>query len=215
MSEKLKTQQRDNELERLAHELEMKVLNQESTQQAEPEAPDNRCLHTVWSSHSVTFEGNKTRNEECCKLFSSPRSRFKMLESELESSLKKSLRIKDDKMAALETRLQESSTLNQQLRQELKTVSRKFHLCRPVCYQFVNLRKPSPLTPVTSQVKLSYEALQQRQEEERTASCSTPPRETGRTMSEWLRESQEATKELLKLKDRLIEVERNVSGLPL
>lgn len=63
MSEKLKTQQRDNELERLAHELEMKVLNQESTQQAEPEAPDNRCLHTVWSSHSVTFEGNKTRNE--------------------------------------------------------------------------------------------------------------------------------------------------------
>ncbi|XP_019115750.2 girdin isoform X2 [Larimichthys crocea] len=150
VSEKLKTQQRDNELERLAHELEMKVLNQESTQQAEPEAPDNR---------------------------------FKMLESELESSLKKSLRIKDDKMAALETRLQESSTLNQQLRQELKTV------------------------------KLSYEALQQRQEEERTASCSTPPRETGRTMSEWLRESQEATKELLKLKDRLIEVERNNATL--
>lgn len=77
------------------------------------------------------------------------------------------------------------------------------------------MRKIAPLTPLTSQVKLSYEALQQRQEEERTASCSTPPRETGRTMSEWLRESQEATKELLKLKDRLIEVERNVSGLPL
>lgn len=50
------------------------------------------------------------------------RSRFKMLESELESSLKKSLKIKEDKMAALEARLQESSTLNQQLRQELKTV---------------------------------------------------------------------------------------------
>lgn len=46
-----------------------------------------------------------------------------MLESELESSLKKSLQIKEDKMAALEARLQESSTLNQQLRQELKTVS--------------------------------------------------------------------------------------------
>lgn len=45
-----------------------------------------------------------------------------MLESELESSLKKSLKIKEDKMAALEARLQESSTLNQQLRQELKTV---------------------------------------------------------------------------------------------
>lgn len=32
-------------------------------------------------------------------------------------------------------------------------------------------------------------------------------------MTEWLRESQEATKELLKLKDHLIEVERNVSVL--
>lgn len=68
---------------------------------------------------------------------------------------------------------------------------------------------------MTPQVKLSYEALQQRQEEEEfTASSSTPPRETGRAMSEWLRESQEATKELLKLKDRLIEVERHVSGFP-
>jgi len=47
-----------------------------------------------------------------------------MLESELESSLKRSLQIKEDKMAALEARLQESSSLNQQLRQELKTVSR-------------------------------------------------------------------------------------------
>lgn len=47
MSEKLKTQQRDNELERLAHELEMRVLNQESTQQAEQDAPDNRCLYTA------------------------------------------------------------------------------------------------------------------------------------------------------------------------
>lgn len=63
-------------------------------------------------------------------------------------------------------------------------------------------------------MKLSYEALQQRQEEELTASSPTPPRETGRVMSEWLRESQEATKELLKLKDRLIEVERTVSGWP-
>ncbi|XP_059185400.1 girdin-like [Centropristis striata] len=152
VSEKLKTQQRDNELEKLAHDLEMKVLNQESLQDAEQEeAPDN--------------------------------SRFKMLESELESSLKKSLQIKEDKMAALEARLQESSTLNLQLRQELKTV------------------------------KLSYEALQQRQEEEWTASSSSPPSETGKAMSEWLRESQEATKELLKLKDRLIEVERNNATL--
>lgn len=59
-------------------------------------------------------------------------------------------------------------------------------------------------------MKLSFEALQQRQEEESTS--STPSGESGsRAMSQWLRESQEATKELLKLKDRLIQVERNVS----
>ncbi len=58
MSEKLKTQQRENELERLAHELEMKVLNQESTESSEQEAPDNRCLLTAQSSHPVTFKGN-------------------------------------------------------------------------------------------------------------------------------------------------------------
>ncbi|CAN9509953.1 unnamed protein product [Ophioblennius macclurei] len=151
VSEKLKTQQKDNELERLAHEMEMKVLDQESLQQTEEEMSEN--------------------------------SRFRMLESELESSLKKSLQIKEEKMVALEARLQESSSLNQQLRQELKTV------------------------------KLNYEALQQRQEEEWSTSSPTPPPESGKVMSEWLRESQEATKELLKLKDRLIEVERNNATL--
>lgn len=64
---------------------------------------------------------------------------------------------------------------------------------------------------ISTQVKLTYEDLQQRQEELTPSSC-TPPRETGRVMREWLRESQEATKELLKLKDHLIEVERNVSS---
>lgn len=48
VSEKLKTQQRDNDLERMTHELEMKILNQESIQQAEQDAPDNRCIHTTW-----------------------------------------------------------------------------------------------------------------------------------------------------------------------
>uniref|UniRef100_A0A8C8K6L7 HOOK N-terminal domain-containing protein n=1 Tax=Oncorhynchus tshawytscha TaxID=74940 RepID=A0A8C8K6L7_ONCTS len=139
VSDKLKTQQRENELERLAHELEMRVLNQDT--------------------------------------------RFKMLESELESSLKRSLQIKEDKMAAVEARLQESSTLNQQLRQELKTV------------------------------RLNYEALLQREEEEHAARSPTPQRESDRAVSEWQWESQEATRELLRVKDRLIEVERNNATL--
>lgn len=51
--------------------------------------------------------------------------RYKLLEFKLESTLKSTLEIKEEKIAALEARLQESSNLNQQLRQELKTVSPK------------------------------------------------------------------------------------------
>lgn len=57
-----------------------------------------------------------------------------MLESELETSLKKSLQIKDDKLASLEARLRESSSLNQQLRQELKSVRNQVKLSRPVSF---------------------------------------------------------------------------------
>lgn len=47
MNEKLKMQQRDNELNRLVHELELKVLNQESVR-TEQEAQDSRCVHECW-----------------------------------------------------------------------------------------------------------------------------------------------------------------------
>uniref|UniRef100_A0A8C1JW64 Coiled-coil domain containing 88Aa n=1 Tax=Cyprinus carpio TaxID=7962 RepID=A0A8C1JW64_CYPCA len=100
----------------------------------------------------------------------------KQLESELESSLMKSLKIKKERMAALEARLQASAKINQQLRQDLKTV------------------------------KQNYEALLQRDEEEKAGQCSPPERT-------WHRESQEATWALLRLKDRLIEVERNNATL--
>ncbi|XP_042613606.1 girdin-like isoform X2 [Cyprinus carpio] len=103
-------------------------------------------------------------------------SQCKQLESELESSLMKSLKIKKERMAALEARLQASAKINQQLRQDLKTV------------------------------KQNYEALLQRDEEEKAGQCSPPERT-------WHRESQEATWALLRLKDRLIEVERNNATL--
>lgn len=43
---------------------------------------------------------------------------------------------------------------------------------------------------------------------------SSPPRggEDPQSVSKWEKESHEATRELLKVKDRLIEVERNVSS---
>ncbi|XP_046698716.1 girdin-like isoform X3 [Silurus meridionalis] len=111
-------------------------------------------------------------------------ARFKLLESKLESTLKSSLEIKEEKIAALEARLQESSNLNQQLRQELKTV------------------------------KKNYEALRQREEEERMVH-SSPSRggDDSQSTSKWEKESHEATRELLKVKDRLIEVERNNATL--
>ncbi|XP_054885250.1 girdin isoform X3 [Poeciliopsis prolifica] len=149
VSEKLRTQQINNDLEKLTHELEKIGLNKE------------RLLHDESSD-----------------------DRFKLLETKLESTLKSSLEIKEEKIAALEARLQESSNLNQQLRQELKTV------------------------------KKNYEALRQREEEERMVH-SSPPKggENSQTVNKWEKESHEATRELLKVKDRLIEVERNNATL--
>ncbi|XP_059374197.1 girdin-like isoform X1 [Carassius carassius] len=148
VNEKLKTQQINNDLEKLTHELEKIGLDKEGLLGDEESSDD----------------------------------RFKLLECKLESTLKSSLEIKVEKIAALEARLQESSNLNQQLRHELKTV------------------------------KKNYEALRQRQEEECSAQ-SSPARGREDTQSKWEKESQEATRELLKLKDRLIEVERNNATL--
>ncbi|KAM4867639.1 girdin isoform 6-T6 [Thomomys bottae] len=147
VSEKLKTQQMNNDLEKLTHELEKIGLNKE------------RLLHDEQSTDD---------------------SRYKLLESKLESTLKKSLEIKEEKIAALEARLEESTNYNQQLRQELKTV------------------------------KKNYEALRQRQDEERMVQSSPL---VSREDNKWERESQETTRELLKVKDRLIEVERNNATL--
>lgn len=68
------------------------------------------------------------------------------------------------------------------------------------------------LVCVSLQVKKNYEALRQREEEERMVQ-SSPPKgaEDPQAVSKWEKESHEATRELLKVKDRLIEVERNVS----
>uniref|UniRef100_A0A3P9IDL3 Coiled-coil domain containing 88A n=1 Tax=Oryzias latipes TaxID=8090 RepID=A0A3P9IDL3_ORYLA len=149
VSEKLRTQQINNDLEKLTHELEKIGLTKDRL--LDDESSDDR---------------------------------FKLLESKLESTLKSSLEIKEEKIASLEARLQESSNLNQQLRQELKTV------------------------------KKNYEALRQREEEERMVH-SSPPKggKDPQTDNKWAKESHEATRELLKVKDRLIEVERNNATL--
>ncbi|XP_034283235.1 girdin isoform X1 [Pantherophis guttatus] len=151
VNEKLKTQQMNNDLEKLTHELEKIGLNKE------------RLLHDEQSTDD---------------------SKYKLLESRLESTLKKSLEIKEEKIAALEARLEESTNLNRQLRQELKIV------------------------------KKNYEALKQRQEEEKMVqSYSSKLDEESQPVTKWERDNQETTRELLKVKDRLIEVERNNATL--
>lgn len=61
-------------------------------------------------------------------------------------------------------------------------------------------------------VKKNYEALKQRQEEERNVQNSQYNSvEEIRSTNKWEQENQEVTRELLKVKDRLIEIERNVS----
>ncbi|XP_031418085.1 girdin isoform X2 [Clupea harengus] len=158
VSEKLKCQQRDSEVKRLTQEMERMGYKQQQQQQ-DPLSAD--LLHV-------------------------DNSRYKQLESELESSLKRCVEIKEEKMAALEARLQESSSLNHQLRQELRSV------------------------------KLSYEALLQRQEEEECAGVGGRGSGSAQgegSVREWQRESQEVTRELLRVKDRLIDVERNNATL--
>lgn len=91
------------------------------------------------------------RNNDCTvMLISNIYFRFKLLETKLESTLKSTLEIKEEKIAALEARLQESSNLNQQLRQELKTV-RSMYACA------TNLRKVHSLRLLATLKTQSFE----------------------------------------------------------
>uniref|UniRef100_A0A6Q2ZF85 HOOK N-terminal domain-containing protein n=1 Tax=Esox lucius TaxID=8010 RepID=A0A6Q2ZF85_ESOLU len=112
-------------------------------------------------------------------------NKYKILESKIESTLKKTLAIREEKIQGLESRLEESSSLNQQLRTELSTV------------------------------KKTLEALRQRQEEEEAHTQSSPQKTAGpgHEKEKWETETREATAELLKLKDRLIDIEKNNATL--
>uniref|UniRef100_A0A6Q2WP01 HOOK N-terminal domain-containing protein n=1 Tax=Esox lucius TaxID=8010 RepID=A0A6Q2WP01_ESOLU len=106
-------------------------------------------------------------------------------DNKIESTLKKTLAIREEKIQGLESRLEESSSLNQQLRTELSTV------------------------------KKTLEALRQRQEEEEAHTQSSPQKTAGpgHEKEKWETETREATAELLKLKDRLIDIEKNNATL--
>uniref|UniRef100_A0A671QM96 Protein Daple-like n=1 Tax=Sinocyclocheilus anshuiensis TaxID=1608454 RepID=A0A671QM96_9TELE len=104
-------------------------------------------------------------------------NKYKILETKIESALKKTLDLREEKIQSLESRLEESSSLNQQLRTELSTV----------CSRFLKLQ-----------------------------TCEKEPggpQAKARGREKWETEHREATSELLKLKDRLIDVEKNNAAL--
>ncbi|XP_042565738.1 protein Daple [Clupea harengus] len=114
-------------------------------------------------------------------------NKYKILESKIESTLKKTLELREEKIQGLESRLEESSNLNLQLRTDLSTV------------------------------KKTLEALRQRQEEEAAHTQSSQNAQgqgaVRAVREKWETEQREATTQLLKLKDRLIDVEKNNAAL--
>uniref|UniRef100_A0A673YWJ7 Coiled-coil domain containing 88C n=1 Tax=Salmo trutta TaxID=8032 RepID=A0A673YWJ7_SALTR len=114
-------------------------------------------------------------------------NKYKILESKIESTLKKTLEIREEKIHGLESRLEESSSLNQQLRTEL------------------------------SALKKTLEALRQRQEEAHshssTQQAAVQVQGHSQGQEKWETVTREATAELLQLKDRLIDIEKNNATL--
>ncbi|XP_064007784.1 protein Daple isoform X2 [Pogoniulus pusillus] len=114
--------------------------------------------------------------------------KYKILESKTESTLKTTLAVKEEKIAMLEAQVKDSLNLNQQLQNDL------------------------------NMVKKDFDALKQRQQDEQYAQkslgCSAEKLIPTHQMNEKSESGhREATMELLKLKDRAIELERNNAAL--
>uniref|UniRef100_A0A674K2S8 Coiled-coil domain containing 88C n=2 Tax=Terrapene triunguis TaxID=2587831 RepID=A0A674K2S8_9SAUR len=115
-------------------------------------------------------------------------NKYKILESKTDSALKTTLAIKEEKIVLLEAQVEESLSLNQQLQNELNTIKKDFEVLKQSqedgqCVQN-SLKSPAEKLISNHQMKEKWE---------------TGHRET--------------TMELLKVKDRAIELERNNAAL--
>ncbi|XP_037756767.1 protein Daple isoform X5 [Chelonia mydas] len=115
-------------------------------------------------------------------------NKYKILEGKTDSALKTTLAIKEEKIVLLEAQVEESLNLNQQLQNELNTIKKDFEVLKQSqedgqCVQN-SLKSPAEKLVSTHQMKEKWE---------------TGHRET--------------TMELLKVKDRAIELERNNAAL--
>uniref|UniRef100_A0AAY4B9Q4 HOOK N-terminal domain-containing protein n=1 Tax=Denticeps clupeoides TaxID=299321 RepID=A0AAY4B9Q4_9TELE len=107
---------------------------------------------------------------------SSEDNKYKILETKIESTLKQTLKLREEKIQSLESRLEESGNLNLELRTELSTVR-------------------------------TYAAHSKNAQDATGQSVSKAGQE------KWDAEQRETTGQLLKLKDRLIEVEKSNAAL--
>ncbi|XP_030905181.2 protein Daple isoform X2 [Melopsittacus undulatus] len=115
-------------------------------------------------------------------------TKYKFLESKTESALKMTLAVKEEKIAMLEAQVKDSMNLNQQLQNDLNMVKKDFDALKQTKHDGQYAQK-----------SLRYSA------EKLIPNHQMPEKlEMGH---------QEATMELLKLKDRAIELERNNAAL--
>ncbi|XP_027493659.1 protein Daple isoform X1 [Corapipo altera] len=115
-------------------------------------------------------------------------TKYKVLESKTESALKSTLALKEEKIAMLEAQVKDSLNLNQQLQNDL------------------------------NMMKKDFDALKQTQQDgqydQNSLRCSAEELIPNQPMNEKLEMGhEEATVQLLKLKDRAIELERNNAAL--
>ncbi|KAM6311871.1 protein Daple [Aegotheles albertisi] len=115
-------------------------------------------------------------------------TKYKILESKTESALKTMLAVKEEKIAMLEAQVKDSLKLNQQLQNDLNTVKKDF-----------DALKQTQQDGQYAQKSLRYSAEKLIPNHQMNEKLETGHRE--------------ATMELLKLKDRAIELERNNAAL--
>uniref|UniRef100_A0A493SUX6 Coiled-coil domain containing 88C n=1 Tax=Anas platyrhynchos platyrhynchos TaxID=8840 RepID=A0A493SUX6_ANAPP len=115
-------------------------------------------------------------------------TKYKILESKTESALKTTLAVKDEKIAMLEAQVKDSLNLNQQLQNDLNMVKKEFDALK--------------------------QTQQDGQHTQNSLRYSTEKLIPNHQMNDKLETGhREATMELLKLKDRAIELERNNAAL--
>lgn len=121
-------------------------------------------------------------------------SRYRLLESRLEETVQQTMKVKEEKICSLEKKLEESSALNKTLHAELEAVRK-----RALAFASVNLKLCDSHFSFPLQARQTASASHQQHEE------------VNHNFQQHPAADRSATAELLRIKDHLIDVEKNVS----